>query len=149
MKIHERVAAIDIGSNAIRMVIAEYTPMGFAPLKRFRFPIRLGADVFEKGRISAKILKESARTFRKFKALTEKYGVKRIRAVGTPSSTGHLRLQHHQEGCETCAPPVQRVQRPAVGIRGIHARPVVPDHALGEKGQQGGEVRGGGQRELR
>lgn len=83
MILRERVAAIDIGSNAIRMVIAEYTPMGFKPLKRFRIPIRLGADVFEKGRISPKNIKESARTFRKFKSLADKFGVKTIRAVGT------------------------------------------------------------------
>jgi len=83
MTLKDRVAAIDIGSNAIRMVIAELTPLGFKTLKKFRFPIRLGADVFEKGRISPKNIKESARTFRKFKDLTLKFDVKQIRAVGT------------------------------------------------------------------
>lgn len=77
------LAAIDIGSNAIRMVVAEYSRLGLRTLKKYRFPIRLGADVFDKGSISAKNLKESARTFKKFKELTQKYKVSRIRAVGT------------------------------------------------------------------
>ena len=78
-----RLAAIDIGSNAIRMVVAEHSPQGLILLKKFRFPIRLGADVFEKGQISAKNLKLSARTFKKFKELTVKYKVTKLQAVGT------------------------------------------------------------------
>lgn len=78
-----RLAAIDIGSNAIRMVIAENTAKGLLAVKKYRFPIRLGADVFESGRISAKNLKESARTFETFKEVATRFNVKRIRAVGT------------------------------------------------------------------
>src|SRR6185312_7123414 len=78
------LAAIDIGSNAIRMVIAEHTLQGLRLVKKYRFPIRLGADVFNKGKIGAKNLKLSARTFKKFKNLTtEKYHIHHIRAVGT------------------------------------------------------------------
>ncbi len=83
MQIQKRLAAIDIGSNAIRMVISDYTPKGFRFLKKFRFPIRLGGDVFEKGKISGKNMKESARTFRKFKELTSEFKVTGLRAVGT------------------------------------------------------------------
>ncbi|MBX2996526.1 MAG: hypothetical protein KF681_17020 [Bdellovibrionaceae bacterium] len=79
----KRLAAIDIGSNAIRMVIAEYSPQGLRPLKKYRIPIRLGADVFEKGKISGKNLKEAARAFRKFREVSNRFGVTRIRAVGT------------------------------------------------------------------
>lgn len=78
-----RLAAIDVGSNAIRMVICDYTPKGFVFLEKFRFPIRLGSDVFETGQISGKILKESARSFKKFAELSRKHRVQRIRAVGT------------------------------------------------------------------
>lgn len=78
-----RLAAIDIGSNAIRMIIAEASPRGLIPLKKYRFPIRLGADVFHSGKISPRNFKESARTFKKFKAVAEKFEVSRLRAVGT------------------------------------------------------------------
>lgn len=79
----KRFAAIDIGSNAIRMIIAEYTPKGFRPLKKYRIPIRLGADVFEKGKISGKNLKAAARAFKQFEEISRKAHVSRIRAVGT------------------------------------------------------------------
>jgi len=77
------LAAIDIGSNAIRMVIAERTHHEMKILKKFRFPIRLGADVFEKGKISGKNLKEAARTFGQFQELCREYHVRRLKAVGT------------------------------------------------------------------
>lgn len=83
MTLKERVAAIDIGSNAIRMVIAERSSTGLQQLKRYRIAIRLGADVFEKGRISPRNLKAAARAFAKFRELTKKFEIKRIRAVGT------------------------------------------------------------------
>lgn len=77
------IGAIDIGSNAIRMVIAEQSMGQLRLVKKFRFPIRLGADVFKDGKISTKNLKLSARTFKKFHELTIKYGIKQIRAVAT------------------------------------------------------------------
>ena len=77
------IAAIDIGSNAIRMVIAEHNLSQLRLVKKFRFPIRLGADVFKDGKISTKNLKQSARTFKKFQELTEKYHIQQMRAVGT------------------------------------------------------------------
>jgi exopolyphosphatase/guanosine-5'-triphosphate,3'-diphosphate pyrophosphatase len=79
----ERIAAIDIGSNAIRMILAEQGPQGLHTLKKFRFPIRLGADVFATGRISGKNLRESARTFKKFRELAKELKVTHLRAVGT------------------------------------------------------------------
>lgn len=77
------IAAVDIGSNAIRMIIAAHSHQGLRVVKKYRFPIRLGADVFATGEISAKNLKLSARTFKEFKELSEKYQVQSIRAVGT------------------------------------------------------------------
>lgn len=76
-------AAIDIGSNAIRMVIAEHSHDGLKMIKKYRFPIRLGADVFSTGKISGKNLKLSARTFEKFKELIDHLDGVKIRAVGT------------------------------------------------------------------
>ncbi len=79
----ENLAAIDIGSNAIRMVIATRNENQVKMVKKFRFPIRLGADVFLNGMISVKNLKESARTFEKFHDLTNEFHVTKIKAVGT------------------------------------------------------------------
>jgi len=79
----QRLAAIDIGSNAIRLMLADYTPLGLRPIQKYRVPIRLGADVFSKGKISGKNLKASARAFRRFSEIIKKARVEKIRAVGT------------------------------------------------------------------
>lgn len=80
-------AAIDIGSNAIRMVIAEVneTPQGpeLVLIKKYRVPIRLGADVFDGGLISGKNLKASARAFTEFQEIAKRYKVKSMRSVAT------------------------------------------------------------------
>lgn len=82
-QIKKKIAAIDIGSNAIRMVVAEVDKNRFRLLKKYRFPIRLGADVFEHGKIKGKNLKTAARTFKQFNELARKNNIYAIRAVGT------------------------------------------------------------------
>lgn len=83
MPTHSRYAAIDIGSNAIRMVISEFRDNKFHMIKKFRVPIRLGADVFDKGLIGAKHLKDATMVFAKFKTYCDHYKVKEARALGT------------------------------------------------------------------
>lgn len=83
LKNHRRFAAIDVGSNAIRMVISDWDGKKFQAIHKYRFPIRLGAEVFEKGKISGKIIRASARTFQKFAQVAKKYDTRTIRAVGT------------------------------------------------------------------
>lgn len=48
----ETIAAIDLGSNAMRASIAVKIPNGLAVLKNVRVPLRLGEDVFATGEIS-------------------------------------------------------------------------------------------------
>ncbi|MFO0506569.1 MAG: hypothetical protein ACK5X6_06935 [Chryseotalea sp.] len=53
-----KLAAVDIGSNAIRFQISSVLDNGpkviFKKLEYVRFPLRLGHDVFSTGRISQK-----------------------------------------------------------------------------------------------
>ena len=79
-----RCAAIDIGSNAMRLLVAEVMPSGkLRPLVRRRESIRLGRDVFKGGKISQQLLTRSVRVLKDFKAVCKRYKVTRIRAVGT------------------------------------------------------------------
>lgn len=78
-----RLAAVDIGSNAIRMILAEQNDSNIHILERFRFPIRLGADVFKDGKLSAKTIRNAAKTFKEFSKLANRFRVRSILAVGT------------------------------------------------------------------
>ncbi|MFP5519101.1 MAG: hypothetical protein ACLGGX_04310, partial [Bdellovibrionia bacterium] len=60
------LSAIDVGSNAIRILIAAHDGQRLKVLKKIRAPVRLGHDVFETGVISKKTLKEVETTFERF-----------------------------------------------------------------------------------
>jgi exopolyphosphatase/guanosine-5'-triphosphate,3'-diphosphate pyrophosphatase len=79
----QRFSAIDIGSNAIRMIIGELNSGRLQVLKKFRSPVRLGHDVFTDGEISEKTLKSARETFEEFARLNRRYKVVKCRAVAT------------------------------------------------------------------
>lgn len=74
-----KLAAIDIGSNAIRFQVStalDNSPaLLFKKLEYIRFPLRLGHDVFSTGRISAKSIEKFKKLMRAFKLLVELYEV--------------------------------------------------------------------------
>ncbi|WP_413288582.1 hypothetical protein [Bdellovibrio sp. HCB337] len=82
-----KFSAIDIGSNAIRMIVGELQGPKNNPemkrIKKFRAPIRLGKDVFMSGVISDKTLHEAQEAFREFAKTNREYKVVRCRAVAT------------------------------------------------------------------
>ncbi len=79
----QRFSAIDIGSNAIRMIIGETHEGRLQTLKKFRSPIRLGHDVFTEGFVSENTLKEAEKTFAEFGRLNKRFKVEKCRAVAT------------------------------------------------------------------
>lgn len=74
-----KLAAIDIGSNAIRLqistVLSNQTPPVFKKLEYVRFPLRLGHDVFGTNRISDKSMQTFKKLMRAYKLLLELYEV--------------------------------------------------------------------------
>ncbi|MBX9768530.1 MAG: hypothetical protein K2X47_14750 [Bdellovibrionales bacterium] len=79
-----KLAAIDVGSNAIRFVLAESSFDGSLEiLKAIREPIRLGRDVFKTGTISEKSFKEATKAFQKFAKIIQKHKVIWVKAVAT------------------------------------------------------------------
>lgn len=80
----ETIAAIDIGSNAIRLVIGEVDRHGdIHILKKIREPVRLGKDTFAGGEISPKTTDKALSAFMRFRELLTSHGVHRFKAVGT------------------------------------------------------------------
>jgi exopolyphosphatase / guanosine-5'-triphosphate,3'-diphosphate pyrophosphatase len=74
-----KLAAIDIGSNAIRFqvstVLDNSPTLLFKKLEYVRFPLRLGHDVFSTGRISSKSIEKFKKLMNAFKLLVELYEV--------------------------------------------------------------------------
>ena len=59
------VAAIDAGSNAVRLSIARaYSALDIEPLLTERYPLRLGEGVFVRHRFSEETLKKAVKAFR-------------------------------------------------------------------------------------
>lgn len=83
-----KLAAIDIGSNAGRLLISEASPnaqgeMDFTKINLVRVPLRLGFDVFDTKRISDKKADELVKTIAAYKLLLEVYGVEHYMACAT------------------------------------------------------------------
>ncbi|WP_460167466.1 Ppx/GppA phosphatase family protein [Thermostilla marina] len=78
------VAAIDIGSNAIRMMIAQVVAQGqLDVLERVHRPVRMGRDTFRTGRIGARSMRAAVDILRDYQQMMNVYGVQRVRAVAT------------------------------------------------------------------
>lgn len=82
------LAAIDIGSNAARLLITEVVQDAagntvFNKLNLVRIPLRLGFDVFEQGFISKPRLGMMLQTMKAFKHLCNAYEVTHIKACAT------------------------------------------------------------------
>ncbi|HEU4573511.1 MAG TPA: exopolyphosphatase [Chitinophagaceae bacterium] len=83
-----RLAAIDIGSNAARLLISDVvqSPKGgpeFVKMSLVRVPLRLGFDVFDKGEISPEKAEKVVKTIKSYKYLLDVYEVKYLKACAT------------------------------------------------------------------
>ena len=87
MKNIHKLAAIDIGSNAVRLLITSIrinkSETKFKKISLVRVPLRLGEDVFSKGKISDKKLKKLQKTLKAFKILAQPF--KQSRSVPSVS----------------------------------------------------------------
>jgi len=83
-----KLAAIDIGSNAARLLISEASPksngvMDFTKVNLVRVPLRLGFDVFSTQTISDKKVAHLLNTVKAYKLLLDVYEVKYLKACAT------------------------------------------------------------------
>lgn len=82
-----RYAAIDVGSNAVRLLIADITQnekgYGFKKNTLVRVPLRLGDDAFLDKKISPKKIEDLVKTMSAFKNLMDVYHVTKYLACAT------------------------------------------------------------------
>jgi len=77
-------AVIDIGSNALRMVVAEVFSDGqIEVLERLQRAVRLGQDTFRRGRLGGESMRAAIGVLRDYRQLLDLYKVERVRAVAT------------------------------------------------------------------
>jgi exopolyphosphatase/guanosine-5'-triphosphate,3'-diphosphate pyrophosphatase len=107
------LGAIDAGSNAIRVVVAELVPGGrpgggleLMRIEAERVPVRLGAGAFTRGELESRTIDEAVAAFIHFRELFDRHGVEVYRAVATSAvraATNRDVLLHrlyHEAGIE-------------------------------------------------
>lgn len=143
-------AAIDIGSNAVRLLIKKLEQDGqephFSKEMLLRVPLRLGFDVFSTGMISGKKEKDLIRLMKAYKHLMKIYDVSEYRACATSA------MRDASNGAEI----IKDVEK-ASGIKiqiidgQEEARIIYNNHAETVKGQKGNFIYvdvGGGSTEI-
>ncbi len=84
-----RLGGIDIGSNAVRLLVADITynkatnEKWLKKIKLYRIPVRLGMDAFTKGKISPSLKKKLCDTLQAFRLIMKVYEVEDYRACAT------------------------------------------------------------------
>jgi exopolyphosphatase / guanosine-5'-triphosphate,3'-diphosphate pyrophosphatase len=79
-----KIAAIDVGSNAMRMVVGEVDEAWRVnTLENIRLPVRLGQDVFSKGYLEPGTIQRAREAFLRFRHIAETHNVQQVRAIGT------------------------------------------------------------------
>jgi exopolyphosphatase / guanosine-5'-triphosphate,3'-diphosphate pyrophosphatase len=78
------LAALDIGSNAIRLVVGDVDPsQHITVVENLRESIRLGRDAFAGGLITEETIDRATEAFRRFHDIIERHTVRWTRAVAT------------------------------------------------------------------
>ena len=81
------IAAIDAGSNAIRLVIARAESIdSYQEVKNERAALRLGRSAFSQRNLDSGTLDKAEEVFRRFKSRMNQYDVQRYRAVATSAA---------------------------------------------------------------
>lgn len=78
-----RVAAIDVGTNSTRLLVAEEQPGGFRSIDRRMVITRLGQGVDRSQLLSPEALDRTLRTIAEYSATCGELGVERLRVTGT------------------------------------------------------------------
>src|SRR5438270_13015981 len=76
-------AAVDIGSNSVRLSIAELRRGGLVALHQDREVTRLGEGVFRDGNLDPQAMAQRLKVLRCFHRAVQSYAVERTRVVGT------------------------------------------------------------------
>ena len=78
------IAAIDVGSNAMRMIVGRVVYDGkIEVVENLRLPVRLGQDAFTTGFVSEETAQQAMDAFIRFGKVADDYEVEKLRCVAT------------------------------------------------------------------
>ena len=81
------ISAIDVGSNAMRMVVGEVDEFWRVnTIENVRLPVRLGQDVFSHGYLEEKTIQQTEEAFLRFRHMAESFNIQHLRAVATSAA---------------------------------------------------------------
>ncbi|MDT7780232.1 MAG: exopolyphosphatase / guanosine-5-triphosphate,3-diphosphate pyrophosphatase, partial [Acidobacteriota bacterium] len=81
-----KLAAIDIGSNSIKLVVVDAAASdSFAVLAREKETVRLGHETLREGFLSPSAIERAAECVKRFRSIAEARGVERVLAIATAS----------------------------------------------------------------
>jgi exopolyphosphatase/guanosine-5'-triphosphate,3'-diphosphate pyrophosphatase len=120
-----RCAGMDVGSNAMRLAIAEFkSPDRYKILERRRVPVRLGESVFKTNRIAPATLEAALDAFHDFRSCMEEHGVVLHRAVATSATreaknrAAFMERVHSETGIDLdLIPGTEEARLVALGVR--------------------------------
>ena len=78
-----RVAVLDVGSNSVRLLVADVDDSCVVPVRSEREYVRLGVDAYELGRIGPKKLERTRKIARAFARMARGAGAERVETIVT------------------------------------------------------------------
>lgn len=122
-----RVAAIDVGSNAIRFLAAEFLQaQQYEILDEIRAPVRLGHEAFRSGRLDAEVMETAVATLTSFREHIDTLGVVHYRAVATSavreSSNGAAFVERVDEEAGVVLEPITGAEEARLVHQAVRTR---------------------------
>ncbi|WP_181019698.1 Ppx/GppA phosphatase family protein [Nonomuraea typhae] len=93
-----RVAAIDCGTNSVRLLIADLAGDTLTDVERLMEIVRLGQDVDRTGRLAPEALERTFAAMRRYQELIERHGAGATRVVATSATRDAANRQDFVDG---------------------------------------------------
>jgi exopolyphosphatase/guanosine-5'-triphosphate,3'-diphosphate pyrophosphatase len=94
-----RVAAVDCGTNSLRLLVADVDGGRLADVHREMRIVRLGQRVDETGRLAPEALARTFDALRSYAAIVERHGAERVRMVATSATRDAANAATFVDGC--------------------------------------------------
>ena len=124
-----KIASVDIGTNAIKSKIFKTTPTSIEYIDGIRSPIRLGSEVFKKGKISEKKLNELSRTLEKYQRKFAKDKVDQYEIVATSAFRNSSNSEDARRFIEN------KIEHPIRIISGLEEAKLISFHPEAQQGK--------------